>query len=99
MRGRTGENVTDEELESVRKRWAAATPGEWKAFVEGRDHTSGSSFIMRREGATRYEDLELSGATVADFDFIANAKQDILALLEEIARLKAARGPTGPASP
>jgi hypothetical protein len=36
--------------------------------VEGRDHTSGSSFIRTAE-----KDLELTGATTFDQDFIAHA--------------------------
>jgi len=80
--------LDDTELEAISKRCAAATPGPWKSFVEGRDHTSGSSFIMIGNGETRSDDIELSGATVADQDFIAHARQDIPRLLAEIARLK-----------
>ena len=59
-----------------------ATEGPWISFVEGRDHLSGSSFF-RTAGA----DIELSGATVADQDFIAHTRQDVIALVEEIRRL------------
>ena len=48
-----------------------ATPGPWRSFVEGRDHTSGSNFIMTGQGDDRHEDIELSGATIEDQDFIA----------------------------
>jgi hypothetical protein len=34
----------------------------------------------------RGEDLEIIGATTADLDFIANARQDIPALVKEIER-------------
>ena len=72
------------ELEVIRNRCAQATPGPWKSFIEGRDHTSGSNFIM-----TGGEDFELSGGgTTADQDFIAHARQDIPRLLAEIERLK-----------
>ncbi|EMN92493.1 hypothetical protein [Leptospira weilii] len=67
------------ELEEIKKRWGASTPGPWKSFIEGRDHTSGSDFIR-----TSKNDIELSGASVADQDFIANAKQDIPRLIAEI---------------
>ncbi len=53
------------------------------SYVEGRDHDSGSNFIMTSEN-----DIELSGATIADQDFIAHARQDIPKLLNEIRRLK-----------
>jgi hypothetical protein len=69
---------------AIRQRCDQATPGPWKSFVEGRDHDSGSSFIM-----TSGEDIELIGASVADLDFIAHARQDIPQLLVEIQRLKA----------
>jgi hypothetical protein len=80
--------LTDEELAAIRARCAAATPGPWRSHVEGRDHTSGSSFIMTGEDDSRGEDIELSGATPADQDFIAHARQDIPRLLEEIQRLR-----------
>jgi len=80
--------LRDSELEKIRKRCAAAAPGPWKSFVEGRDHTSGSNFIMIGEGASRANDIELDGASAADQDFIAHARQDIPRLLAEIARLK-----------
>lgn len=38
--------LTEEELAAIRARCAAATPGPWRSYVEGRDHTSGSSFIL-----------------------------------------------------
>jgi hypothetical protein len=79
--------LTDENIQEIRKRCGKATPGPWRSFVEGRDHTSGSSFIMTG-GAVRGEDIELSGATIEDQDFIAHARQDIPLLLEEIERLK-----------
>ena len=81
--------MTDKELEQIELRCKAATPGPWVSFVEGRDHTSGSNFIMTGERENRGEDIELSGATDADQDFIAHARQDIPMLLDEIARLKA----------
>ena len=83
--------LSDAELEGMRKRCELATPGPWKSFVEGRDHTSGSSFIMTGIGGSRGEDIELSGATPADQDFIAHARQDIPRLLAEIRRLKASK--------
>jgi hypothetical protein len=37
----------------------------------------------------RGEDLEIDGARIEDYDFIANAKQDVPKLIKEIRRLKA----------
>ena len=39
-------SISDTELAEIEQRCAAATPGPWRAFVEGRDHESGSSFIQ-----------------------------------------------------
>jgi hypothetical protein len=60
------------------------TPGPWKSYIEGREKMSGSDFIM-----TGGEDIYLTGATKADQDFIAHARQDIPALVAEIDRLRA----------
>ena len=80
--------LTDAELAAIKARCAAATPGPWQPYIEGRDHVSGSSFIMTGEGAARGEDIELTGATEADYDFIAHARQDIPRLLEEVEGLR-----------
>lgn len=76
--------MTDEELARIRRRCDAASPGPWKAWIEGRDHTSGSSMVQ-----TGADDIEMWGATEADHDFIAHARQDIPRLLAEIRRLRA----------
>jgi hypothetical protein len=83
--------INTERIENIRARCAAARPGPWSAIIEGRDQTSGSSFIMIGEGQEREEDLYLTGddqpVSVADYDFIANSRQDIPFLLTEIDRL------------
>jgi hypothetical protein len=76
------EMLSDEELNSIAGRVAAATPGPWTSFIEGRDHQSGSNFIMTGEVGNRGEDIESTGATEADQDFIAAAREDIPRLLE-----------------
>ncbi|MGP1393961.1 MAG: hypothetical protein ACTS3R_00430 [Inquilinaceae bacterium] len=75
--------LSDEKLKAIRDRCEAATAGPWKSYIEGRDHESGSSFIM-----TSAEDIELSGATDADQDFIAHARQDVPQLVDEVKRLR-----------
>lgn len=75
-------------LQEIMKRCEAATNGPWSSYVEGRDHESGSNFIMTGTQENRGEDIELTGATIADQDFIAHARQDIPMLIEEINRLK-----------
>ena len=76
-------SITDDELRNIKERCDKATPGPWISFIEGRDHTSGSSFIR-----TSDEDIELIGATDKDLDFIASCRQDVPRLTEEIERLK-----------
>lgn len=77
-------NLPASYLRDIDLRCKGATAGPWTSFVEGRDHTSGSSFIQ-----TAGEDIELSGATEADFDFIAHAREDVPRLLAEVQRLQA----------
>lgn len=80
--------LTEKQLNEIESRLLKAQRGIWKAYIEGRDHTSGSDFIMTGKGDDRGEDIEMSGATVDDYDFIASAKQDIPLLLAEVKRLK-----------
>ena len=74
-------------LDDIEQRATRATAGPWTSFVEGRDHTSGSSFIR-----TAGDDIEMSGATIDDQDFIAHAREDIPALIAEVRRLLGERG-------
>jgi len=84
--------MNEYEIQEIQLRCDATTAGPWVSYVEGRDHTSGSDFIMTGVGENRGEDIELTGATDADQDFIAHAKQDIPRLIGEINRLKALLG-------
>lgn len=77
------DEVTDDDLLQIERLCNAATPGPWRSFIEDRDHESGSSFIQ-----TAGEDIELSGASNADQDFIASARQDVPRLVAEVRRLR-----------
>ncbi|MEM8494699.1 MAG: hypothetical protein AAF916_09375 [Planctomycetota bacterium] len=79
--------LNSDEPAAIEARCNVASPGPWKSSIEGRDHCAGSNFIMTGEGDTRGEDIEMTGATQADQDFIAHARQDIPRLLSEIRRL------------
>ncbi len=82
--------ISDEELELIEMRANRARPGPWKSYIEGRDHTSGSDFIMIAvNDGKQYDDLEMTGYTHADQDFIASARQDVPTLIAEVRRLKA----------
>ena len=81
--------ISIEELEKILARCNAATSGPWKSYLEGRDHESGSDFIMTgNKNGVRGNDIELTGATKEDQEFIAHAKQDIPNLVAEIKRLR-----------
>ena len=77
--------LSADQLLEIETRCSKATGGPWRSFIEGRDHTSGSSFIQ-----TSDPDIEASGMTDADQDFVAHARQDIPALIAEIRRLRQA---------
>jgi len=78
--------MTEKELQEIENRCNNATKGPWKSMIEGRDHTSGDSFIM-----TDGEDIYISNPLFDNNqDFIANAKQDIPKLIAEIRKLKKA---------
>jgi len=76
-------DLSESDLTRIQKLCDAATPGPWKAYVEGRDHESGSSFIQ-----TDRDDIEMTGATDGDYDFIASARQDIPRLVAEVRALR-----------
>lgn len=76
--------MTEQELKEIEDRCNKATKGPWKSMIEGRDHTSGDSFIM-----TSGEDIYISNPLFDNNqDFIASAKQDIPKLIAEIRKLK-----------
>jgi len=80
--------ITEKELNQIEERFTKAQWGPWKAYIEGRDHESGTNFIMTGEGEQRGDDIEMLGATEADFDFISNARQDIPRLVKEIREMR-----------
>jgi len=90
----TPDRMSEADLDAIRNRAELATPGPWTSFVEGRDHTSGDSFIMIGAPDQREDDLYLSRgsrpASPDDQDFVAAARQDIPRLLAEIRRLRSA---------
>ena len=77
--------ISTEMLDEMERRCIAATPDPWQSFVEGRDHYGGESFV--RIGG---EDIYLGGATIADQDFIAHARQDVAVLIREVRVLRQA---------
>ena len=87
--------MTEQELKTIEERYRATSAGPWKSCIEGRDHDSGDDFIMTGINENeniwspnRGTDIYLIGASQADQEFIAHAKQDIPRLLEEVRKLK-----------
>jgi hypothetical protein len=80
--------MTDAELDEIAARCDAATSGPWRSFIEGRDHLGGNDFIITGGDDDRSPDIELTGASRADQDFIAHARQDVPRLVAEVRRLR-----------
>lgn len=93
-----GDRLTDAELDDLRRLSERVAPAPWRAMVEGRDHTSGDSFIMIGREDDRDEDMYVSRdsgpASSADLDFIAAARNYLPRLLDEIARLRSRHADT-----
>lgn len=81
----TDQFLSKEQLADIQRRCDLATKGPWISSIEGRDHSSGESVIIRCDG--KEDDLYIVGGSIADQDFIANARQDIPMLLAEIGKL------------
>ncbi|MEQ1872542.1 MAG: hypothetical protein ABL953_02350 [Ilumatobacteraceae bacterium] len=94
------DELTDDELELIEARAERATVGPWRAFVEGRDHTSGDTFIQTGatddESSDMYVKFSFAGgsrpAGSDDLDFIAASRQDVVRLVREVRRLRALVG-------
>lgn len=75
--------MDEQRIADISARTEAATSGPWKAMIEGRDHSSGSSCIVTKNGG-----IDFDGATDSDIEFMANARQDIPYLISELRRLE-----------
>lgn len=82
------ENIkVNKKLLEIKTRFDKLQNNNWSAYIEGRDFSSGSSFVMVNNHEERLNDLEILGADDNEVDFIANSKKDIKFLLDEIDRL------------
>lgn len=82
------DQLTDQMLDEILARAERATPGPWRSFIEGRDHTSGDHFIMTGPANSRGGDLYISPFSAANQDFIAHAREDVPNLVAEVRRLR-----------
>lgn len=74
--------MDSEKIAAIEVRLKKISEGPWRAMLEGRDHSSGSSCIITGAGG-----IDFDGASDADIDFIAAAPQDIAYLISEIRRI------------
>lgn len=96
--------LDESDLVTIESRAAAASPGPWTSYVEGRDHWGGDDFIQiskNDDEPDMYVMVHAVGpgltqASLADRDFIAHARQDIPRLVAEVRRLRAERPSSGP---
>lgn len=83
--------MTDEELNAIEARAAAATPGPWWVYDDGR-----SAGVVNGDGSTYHRPYRamICGGDAhegyfdgPDADFIAHARTDVPALVAEVRRL------------
>ena len=80
--------MKDIDLINLMKVCNKATQSPWKSYIEGRDHYSGSNFIMTGNADNRDYDIEFAGIKLEDQDFIAIARNSMPDLIEEVIRLR-----------
>jgi hypothetical protein len=84
--------MTDEELQAIEARAAAATAGPWKPAEdlycgEGTGYRPGGWRVdMRKRPLTEY--IWVTSLFQSDAEFIASARTDVPALLKEVKRLR-----------
>ena len=91
MNAQPSMELSDDELRNIENRVCAATPGPWFSYIAGRDKEAPMSVIelgQCNELGT-FKAIEVIGASPADQDFIASARQDLPRLLAEVRALRA----------
>jgi hypothetical protein len=85
-------HITEDLLLELEQLSTDGTAGPWRAYVEGRDHTSGDSFILTGTSEQRGSDLYVTAegrpVSAADLDLIAAARTFLPALVREVRRLR-----------
>src|SRR5262245_22835609 len=91
MKQQTHRELADDELNRIERLIEATTAGPWYSYVAGRDADVESNRVelgwCNELGS--FKSMEIDGATVADQDFIASARQDLPRLLLEVRSLRA----------
>jgi hypothetical protein len=84
------DEISDEELDRIERLADAASAAPWSSSVVGRDRYADCNCIelgLCNELGS-FARIELIGGSVADQDFIASARQDVLRLLREVRSLR-----------
>jgi hypothetical protein len=91
MKLQTHRDLAEDDLNRIERLVEASTAGPWYSYAEGRDAEAGSNYIelgwCNELGS--FKSMEIVGGTIADQDFIANARQDVPRLLLEVRVLRA----------
>lgn len=85
------DGLSEEELDRMERRVAAATVGPWLPESDEAELATNVSVIelgLCNELGT-FKSIELVGASAADHEFIVNARQDMPRLLQEVRQLRA----------
>ncbi len=85
MRTQLETDLTERDLDSMERRSRTAAPGPWISYVVGRDFEAGLNYIE----VSYCDTMEVLGASAADQDFIAHARDDLPRLINEVRRLRA----------
>jgi len=83
--------LSEEELDRMERRVAAASLGPWLPESDEAELAANVSIIelgLCNELGT-FKSIELVGASRADHEFIVNARQDVPRLLQEVRQLRA----------
>ena len=94
--GDVGDELPGSLLDELERLCDRADPAPWRSMVEGRDHSSGDSFIQVGRDDDRDEDMYVSRdsgpAGPAELDVIAAARNYLPVLIAEIRRLRGESG-------
>jgi hypothetical protein len=84
-------DLSDDELDRIERLAQAATAGPWLSYVVDRDYGAGWNRVELGvcNDLGSFQSIELTGATLADQDFIASARQDVPRLVREVRALRA----------
>jgi hypothetical protein len=86
MKTQVFHQLSDEELNRIESRVAAATAGPWLYYALDKD--TGLIELGTCNEIGVFNSIELSDVSAADQDFIVNARQDLPRLLVEVRTLR-----------